>query len=322
MEILVVPRDISRIVAGGKAPGLGGATLYQVVHHLAVVLQVEVKVNCGSKGHIQHFTLVGSSNRRLQYQDWQALSRSLCELRPLCELRALKLLGSVCTYGDVDPNVRTSRDQLPPSSVGQHMVAVVCVVYGDVEAGQPTLSRFRQNRQGSVGQYEAQVWGVCHSLNELRRSRCLRFPSVELTAAVTRRSVSPILMQAFLRRNTSNLRWVLQYIISEELGWLNLEEVNPHLCGRKVENHLEKNIPSSPERDSNLDILVLGSLSHYETDVLSNYATGAGVRCKGRGVKIQSVSTSSLNCTALSESKARNMTPASAWAPRDTLGCT
>ncbi|CAG2060631.1 unnamed protein product [Timema podura] len=44
----------------------------------------------------------------------------------------------------------------------------------------------------------------------------------------------------------------------EELGGLNLEEVNPHLRGGRVENHLGKTTPSSPDRDSNLDLPVLG----------------------------------------------------------------
>nr|CAD7577932.1 unnamed protein product [Timema californicum] len=38
-----------------------------------------------------------------------------------------------------------------------------------------------------------------------------------------------------------------------------LEEVNPHLRGGRVENHLGKTNPSSPDRDSNLDLPVLSS---------------------------------------------------------------
>nr|CAD7442924.1 unnamed protein product [Timema bartmani] len=46
---------------------------------------------------------------------------------------------------------------------------------------------------------------------------------------------------------------------ANELGRLNLEEVNLHLREGRVENHLGKTTPSSPDRDSNLDIPVLGS---------------------------------------------------------------
>nr|CAD7455168.1 unnamed protein product [Timema tahoe] len=58
-----------------------------------------------------------------------------------------------------------------------------------------------------------------------------------------------------------------------ELGRLNMEEVNPHLRGGKV----GKPPPSSPDRDSNLDLLVLGSLVQHTTRTLANYATEADV---------------------------------------------
>nr|CAD7405624.1 unnamed protein product [Timema poppensis] len=40
---------------------------------------------------------------------------------------------------------------------------------------------------------------------------------------------------------------------------VELEEVNPHLRGGRVENHFGKTTPSSPDRDSNLDLPVLSS---------------------------------------------------------------
>nr|CAD7452326.1 unnamed protein product [Timema tahoe] len=48
------------------------------------------------------------------------------------------------------------------------------------------------------------------------------------------------------------------------MGRLNLEEVNPHLRGGRVENHLGKTTPSSPNRDSNLDLPVLGGLTQHD----------------------------------------------------------
>nr|CAD7595568.1 unnamed protein product [Timema genevievae] len=45
---------------------------------------------------------------------------------------------------------------------------------------------------------------------------------------------------------------------------LNLEEVNPHLRGGRVENHLGKTTPSSPDRDSNLDLPVLSGLTQHD----------------------------------------------------------
>ncbi|CAG2053900.1 unnamed protein product [Timema podura] len=49
-----------------------------------------------------------------------------------------------------------------------------------------------------------------------------------------------------------------------ELGRLNLEEVNPNLCGGRMENHLGKTTPSSPDRDSNLDLPVLGGRTQHD----------------------------------------------------------
>nr|CAD7258903.1 unnamed protein product [Timema shepardi] len=44
-----------------------------------------------------------------------------------------------------------------------------------------------------------------------------------------------------------------------EIGKVELEEVNPHLRGDRVENHLGKTTTSSLDRDSNLDLPVLSS---------------------------------------------------------------
>nr|CAD7432311.1 unnamed protein product [Timema monikensis] len=87
-----------------------------------------------------------------------------------------------------------------------------------------------------------------------------------------------------------------------------LEEVNPHLRGGIVENHLGKTAPSSPDRDSNLDLPVLSSRVQHKrftrpeirtsispssavelntTSALANYATEAGSILKIRVVNGQ-----------------------------------
>nr|CAD7203957.1 unnamed protein product [Timema douglasi] len=48
------------------------------------------------------------------------------------------------------------------------------------------------------------------------------------------------------------------------IGKVDLEEVNPHLSGGRVENHLGKTTPSSPDRDSNLDLPVLSSRTQHD----------------------------------------------------------
>nr|CAD7392166.1 unnamed protein product [Timema cristinae] len=48
------------------------------------------------------------------------------------------------------------------------------------------------------------------------------------------------------------------------IGKVELEEVNPHLRGGRVENRLRKTTPSSPDRDSNLDLPVLSSQAQHD----------------------------------------------------------
>nr|CAD7428475.1 unnamed protein product [Timema monikensis] len=52
--------------------------------------------------------------------------------------------------------------------------------------------------------------------------------------------------------------------IRNRIGKVELEEVNPHLRGGRVENHLGKTTPSSPDRDSNLDLPVLSSRAQHD----------------------------------------------------------
>nr|CAD7404752.1 unnamed protein product [Timema cristinae] len=52
-------------------------------------------------------------------------------------------------------------------------------------------------------------------------------------------------------------------IDTQGIGKVELEEVNPHLRGGRVENHLGKTTPSSPDRDSNLDLPVLSSRAQH-----------------------------------------------------------
>nr|CAD7404245.1 unnamed protein product [Timema cristinae] len=59
-----------------------------------------------------------------------------------------------------------------------------------------------------------------------------------------------------------------------ELGRLNLEEVNLHLRGGRMENHLGNTNPISPE-DSDLNLPVLSSRAQHETSALTNYAIEA-----------------------------------------------
>nr|CAD7427680.1 unnamed protein product [Timema monikensis] len=61
---------------------------------------------------------------------------------------------------------------------------------------------------------------------------------------------------------------------------VELEEVNPHLRGGRVENHLGKTTPSSPNRDSNLDLPVLSSRAQHDERVSQLRHRGGRFRCK------------------------------------------
>nr|CAD7405865.1 unnamed protein product [Timema poppensis] len=63
-----------------------------------------------------------------------------------------------------------------------------------------------------------------------------------------------------------------------ELGRLKIEEINLHLHGGRVKNHLRKIILSSPDQDSNLDLPVFSSLAQHESSTLANYPTKEGKR--------------------------------------------
>nr|CAD7257407.1 unnamed protein product [Timema shepardi] len=54
------------------------------------------------------------------------------------------------------------------------------------------------------------------------------------------------------------------------MGKVVLEEVNPHSRGGIVEKHLGKATPSSPDRDSNLDLPVLSS-RHIQSHKILNF---------------------------------------------------
>nr|CAD7195935.1 unnamed protein product [Timema douglasi] len=67
------------------------------------------------------------------------------------------------------------------------------------------------------------------------------------------------------------------------IGKVELEEVNPHLRGRRVENHLGKTTPSSPDRDSNLDLPVLSSLAQHDKSVSQLRQRGGSSSSSGGG---------------------------------------
>nr|CAD7392601.1 unnamed protein product [Timema cristinae] len=56
----------------------------------------------------------------------------------------------------------------------------------------------------------------------------------------------------------------MAFLPIRRIGKVELEEVNPNLRGGRVEHHLGKTTPSSPDRDSNLDLPVLSSRAQHD----------------------------------------------------------
>nr|CAD7430395.1 unnamed protein product [Timema monikensis] len=80
---------------------------------------------------------------------------------------------------------------------------------------------------------------------------------------------------------------LLHTMTSLGIGKVELEEVNPQLRGGRVENHLGKTTPNSPDRDSNLDLPVLSSRAQHDKrvsqlrhqgDVIEYYQTPVNVK--------------------------------------------
>ncbi|CAG2055737.1 unnamed protein product [Timema podura] len=70
-------------------------------------------------------------------------------------------------------------------------------------------------------------------------------------------------------------RLTLQPPFSPKLGRLHLEEVNPHLRGGRVENHLGKPPPAHPT-EIRTSISPSSAVELNTTGALANYATEAG----------------------------------------------
>nr|CAD7198034.1 unnamed protein product [Timema douglasi] len=69
-----------------------------------------------------------------------------------------------------------------------------------------------------------------------------------------------LVKESSTQQSSGNLTVIIISLTSRPgIGKVELEEVTPHLRGGRVENHLGKTTPISPDRDSNLDLPVLSS---------------------------------------------------------------
>nr|CAD7609806.1 unnamed protein product [Timema genevievae] len=79
----------------------------------------------------------------------------------------------------------------------------------------------------------------------------------------------------FVKFRGPQRHYVQAYQCPKELGGLHLKEVNPHLRGGRVENHLGKTTPSSPDREIRTSISPSSAVELNTTSALANYVTEA-----------------------------------------------
>nr|CAD7258567.1 unnamed protein product [Timema shepardi] len=228
--------------------------------------------------------------------DWRpecASSVSTLRLRPHCyESRRTTEQAHVSQRWFVDVNISCFSHPSTPhdrkrgdlATVDQE-IAKIKLLSGD------KLITFRTLRQKRYGQNVNTVgrWADgCHAGGKLvaaflshRYERWFVYgPAVpsELISGVLSRAAR---VRSFLSRRSE--RWSVYgpAVPSELIS----EEVIPHLRGGREENHLEKTTPSSPDRDSNLDLPVLSSRAQHDKRV-SQLRHRGGSCCKSSVVSV------------------------------------
>nr|CAD7428459.1 unnamed protein product [Timema monikensis] len=101
-----------------------------------------------------------------------------------------------------------------------------------------------------------------------------------------------------LARPLVSLAEILELYRWTGIGKVELKEVNPHLRGGRVENHLGKTTPNSPDRDSNLDLPVLSSRAQHDKRVSQlRHRGGKGVDTRWHIVDSATLRTSTISIT-------------------------
>nr|CAD7427443.1 unnamed protein product [Timema monikensis] len=85
---------------------------------------------------------------------------------------------------------------------------------------------------------------------------------------------TPLSPSSVVELNTTST--VANYATKAGFGKVDLKKVNPHLRGGRVENHLVKTAPSSPDQDSNLDFPVLSSQAQHDKHIKEPQYTRPG----------------------------------------------
>nr|CAD7414150.1 unnamed protein product [Timema poppensis] len=108
------------------------------------------------------------------------------------------------------------------------------------------------------------------SRNEGLVSYCVESQKLNIPGNSTRIRLHMVVGASHLNPSTTSYYLFGLYALSTNyanglgIGKVELEAVNPHLREGRVENHLGKTTPSSPHRDSNLDLPVLSSRAQHD----------------------------------------------------------
>nr|CAD7443325.1 unnamed protein product [Timema bartmani] len=153
-------------------------------------------------------------------------------------------------------------------------------VYGDVTIISPPVCAWF-SEYGNGANNKARLWAYLGKVTSIRletdEETSVQFQQLSLVVHPTeiRTSISP---SSVVWLNTTG---ALANYATEA------EEVNPHLRRGRVENHLRKTTPSSPDRDSNLDLPVLGDLAQHDWRVSQLRHRGGSRKCTRIYVKGQ-----------------------------------
>nr|CAD7400438.1 unnamed protein product [Timema cristinae] len=172
-------------------------------------------------------------------------------------LRGGRVENHLGTPPPVHPNeIRTLIS--PSSAVGLNTTSALAN-YATEAVALPCCSIF-ENRGGDVGMQSVHLLTPLHlPCSPIRRCLYAQFctPLVKVKPLERTASYYPFGLYALSTNYANGL----------VIGKVGLEEVNPHLRGGRVENHLGKATPSSPDRDSNLDLPVLRSQAQHDKRV-------------------------------------------------------
>nr|CAD7255744.1 unnamed protein product [Timema shepardi] len=177
-------------------------------------------------------------------------SKAYPEHRAMCD-RCIVVLPHMFTSALLPSNKR--RRRCCQVGAARWARSIVCTTQTSLE---PNLSP-------SIKQIRIYRWGIwrrspcCEELRGVLFDVYSNFPR----SLKDQENILDVVTSRLTSQHNINMRF-------GRIGKVELEEVNPHLRGVRVENHLGKTTPSSPNRDSNLDLPVLSSRAQHDKRVI------------------------------------------------------